>query len=750
ERYWPDAPGAEPAISQSNDDSRSLSALSPVLELLHQGDATKLRLLLEDADRFSDAEAAALPKVLGVLVERHQQHVDAAAVGEWLYRLDWQLQPRPEAAVPADELGGWLILADRGGVGRALAETLRRQGHACAIAYARTDSHGSNGTSSDSPLGDADAQFLDPTSAQEVAKWFAGEAAKFEHPVRGAIHLWSLDASSEADLDRAGLERAQALGCAGGLHLVQALTGLAQDRSPLLWMVTRGAAAISGTEVGVAQTPVWGLGKVVAWEHPDLWGGMVDLAPGAGLAPAAAREADILLTEITGDRTEDALAWRDGERYVARLVADTSFDAAALPTESLQPDATYWVTGGLGALGLEIAAWLTRRGARSLALTGRRSPSDAARDAIARLEARGVRVRVFQADVADGERMAEVLAEIEASMSPVRGIVHAAGLLDDGILQQMSWERFARVMSPKMTGAWILHDILGDRPLDFFVLFSSMAGLLGSPGQGNYAAANAFLDGLACYRRSRGLPATSINWGPWEQAGMAAALDREQQERWSSQGLTLISATRGLRALDHILDAGAAQAAVLPIDWTIFGSRMAAVRHVSPLLQDWVGDIESDAQSETAIAAQKAVWQEMSAAPASERHDLLVAHLQAEAALVLRLPESQAPDPQLGFFEMGMDSLMAVEFKNRLETGLERSLPATLTFEAPSIDALATYLAESVMGWETDALSHELAVERVAVEQRSARVEEVEELSEEDVEASIEAQLNRLEALLSE
>ena len=227
------------------------------------------------------------------------------------------------------------------------------------------------------------------------------------------------------------------------------------------------------------------------------------------------------------------------------------------------------MTGGLGSLGLVVAEWLVEQGAQHLVLVGRHGPGAAAQAALAEWARRGVQVQVRQADVAHAEEVQALVDSLRAQ-PPLRGVIHAAGVLDDGVLLQQTWERFARVLAPKALGAWHLHRATAGMALDFFVLFSSVAAVLGSAGQGNYAAANAYLDGLAWYRRSRGLPALSLNWGPWGEVGMAAQLAERAQSRRAAGGVALIPPALGVQALGYALASGAPQWTVLPIDWPGF------------------------------------------------------------------------------------------------------------------------------------------------------------------------------------
>jgi short-subunit dehydrogenase/acyl carrier protein len=407
-------------------------------------------------------------------------------------------------------------------------------------------------------------------------------------------------------------------------------------------------------------------------------------------------EAEHLLAELWEPDREDQVAWRAGQRYVARLVRSAPEKVA--PQVQLTTQATYLITGGLGSLGLQVAEWLVSRGARHLVLMGRRgAAATVAQEAVRRWQEAGVYVRVARADIARVHELQSVLTEIQASMPPLRGVIHAAGILDDGILMQQQWARFAAVLAPKIAGAWNLHVLTQELQLDYFVLFSSAASVLGSAGQGNYAAANAFLDALAHYRRAQGLPALSINWGPWAEAGMAAT--HRIGARLAAQGIEALTPSRGLAALAHVLEHPVAQIAVLPIDWPRFVAHSKMVE-IPPLLRQVAHEWRSDDAAAPTVVQRADIAQQLEHAPTTRRWELLVAYLQKEVAQVLGFPTAQSLEPQQRFFDLGMDSLTAVELKNRLQTNLGYALPTPVAFDYPSVEALGGYLVKEVLPWE--------------------------------------------------
>ncbi len=357
----------------------------------------------------------------------------------------------------------------------------------------------------------------------------------------------------------------------------------------------------------------------------------------------------------------------------------------------VRSDSCYLITGGTGGLGLKIAQWLAEQGAKHLILMGRHAPSGVAQTAIQQLQETGTTVDCLTVDITDFDRLNQALTPYFSTANPLRGIIHAAGMLEDGLLPQQTWSRFEAVMNPKVKGAWNLHCITQDQPIDFFVCFSSIASVIGSIGQSNYAAANAFLDSLAHYRRQSGLPGLSINWGAWAEVGMAAQLSESEQQRMIQSGMQWVQPEQGVQILAELLQQNAIQTTVLPIDWSTFRSRLPSQQSF-PLLNQVFPAAPSTNQP-TSQPALTEFQQQLAASP-----DRLVAmqnHLQTQLAKVLGFSAPEAIDPQEHFGDLGMDSLMAVEFRNRLEHSLGYAVPQTLAFDYPTVATLAKYLIES-------------------------------------------------------
>ncbi len=346
-------------------------------------------------------------------------------------------------------------------------------------------------------------------------------------------------------------------------------------------------------------------------------------------------------------------------------------------------DATYLVTGGTSGIGLHVARWLRRQGARHLVLVSRRGATDEALALADEAAAAGAVVRLAACDVSQPAAVSGLFEQVLADLPPLRGIIHCAGINADAPVMQQDAARLAAVMRPKADGALLLAAAARDLELDFFLLFSSIAALIGWYGQSNYAAANAYLDGLAHALRAQGVPATSINWGIWENTGMTAVLTEQDQARWARQGLQSFSAERGSSLLAHILATAPVQTAVMPINWRRF-----LQERPSPLYAAFAAAAPAPAQP----GAQPALLARLAAAPASKQRGVLAQFVREQAVLVLGLDSAQTIDALLPLNQLGLDSLMAVELRNALARGADLTLPATLLFDYPTIDALVSYL----------------------------------------------------------
>jgi len=419
----------------------------------------------------------------------------------------------------------------------------------------------------------------------------------------------------------------------------------------------------------------------------------------------------------------DAFRYMAQARHIGKVVVTNNNASNA----RVRSDVTYLITGGLGGLGLETARWLVNEGARSLVLIGRHVPSEYAQAAIVKMEHVGAVITTFQADVSQAAEVANVFAYIKESLPPLRGIFHTAGVLDDGMLMHQTWSRFQKVLAPKMDGAWILHEqsIAFNLHLNFFVLYGAGAAVFGSPGQGNYAAANSFLDSLAHFRRAQGLPALSVDWGAWAEVGMAAALDPVQRQRLAQQGLGLISPRQGTVALADALRMDVPQLVIMPIDWNKL--LQAAGSHTPPFLETIAKELQLQPSAVNSLQALK------QAAP-EERAALTLTYIQGQIARIMRLPASMEISGTHSLNALGIDSLMAVELRNRIKDDLGGDISLTTLLQELSVQQLASQVSNKISG-SSEPTQTQPTAETPAAPTSSDLLHNLDNLSDTDIDA---------------
>ncbi|MET0404867.1 MAG: type I polyketide synthase, partial [Cystobacter sp.] len=636
------------------------------------------------------------------------------AGSQWTYAVRWETTAR-EAITRRTPEGTWLVLADSSGTGDALARSLRAQGERCVVVR----------PGASYSVQEGGTVTVNPTRVEDFTRLFQDVSG-----CRGIVHLWGTQADAPMS------QEARRPGWESVLHLTQALVRGNLPVMPRLWLVTRGTqrTGLESTPPSLAQSPLWGLGRTLALEHPEVSTTLVDLEPSA--LPDTSAEAAALLAELYSAPRGEQLAHRQGQRYAARLARHAMADTRS-SSPRLRADGTYLITGGLGGLGLQVAKWLVERGARHLLLMGRQAPGAAAQESLRALRQAGAAPLVVLGDVSQAGDVARVLASFDPAKNPLRGVMHLAGVVEDGTLLNQDPSRFERVLAPKQAGAWNLHEQTRGLDLDFFVLFSSSASLLGAVGQGNYAAANAFLDTLAQHRRALGLKAVSVQWGGWSGHGMAAAVASPEQRREAGW----IEPERGLEALGQLLVDGPATVAVLPMDWNRYVQRFTgAAGFLRELLEPTRAGASGPREATLA--------ERLKGLTRVRQQEALLDHVHQLVRQVLGASASRSLAGGDRLFDAGMDSLMALELRGRFQAhlGVERPLSATLVFDHPTIDALTQHLATEILGLEP--LSVSAAPVPDAAEVTKQAVESLEQLPPDELGALLDQKLAALEKLV--
>ncbi|MFN8488411.1 MAG: amino acid adenylation domain-containing protein [Caldilineaceae bacterium] len=676
-------------------------------------------------------------EVLGYQMQQiSATNVATQQVKQWLYQIEWcngaavQNNIGSWKGAQAAPVKHWLLFADAE-LGEAVAVYLRRLNHHVTVvtsgaAYTQVDEQ-SFRVHPEDPAG----------FHRVVAQW------RTQSPQSGVLYLWGATATwTSATIPQDAYRY-----CVGALHLVQALN---QANLTLpFYIATRGSQAVIGREqVNPAQGALWGMGRTLLWEQPELGFICIDLDPTCSSMEKLAAQ---LLDAVQSAGKETQIAWRADKAYVARLSqvdAEDDWpqdDAKQRTPLVLQHDGCYLIVGGLGGLGLRMAQYLGDHGARHLVLAARRGgASQEAQLFIQNLQTMGITVTVVTADVAE-EAGVQAMLTACAQIGPLRGIIHAAGITDDGMIPNQTAARFAQVMASKVAGAWHLHQATQTLHLDFFICFSSDSSILGYASQTAYSAANAFLDTLAHHRQAQGLPGLTINWSAWGGVGMASRLSNKYVQRMMMHGRYFLPLRLALQAFDQILTQSLPQIAVLPLDWERWTQTM-------PLPYPWpyVANVahSSKIAAEVSLAPMptaRSFVEILVETPVGERQALLEDHLRKTIGEVLGVSTVAQLGSQQGFFDYGLDSLTSIELRNLLQISLDVALPQMIAFTHPTLESLTRYLIDHVLTMPFDSSPDERtgqAEEDSNLYDRLAA--EISQLSEAEVEDDLLRELDNL------
>lgn len=631
---------------------RSGGPRTEAVRLLEDGRIDELAALLDGA-----AGNQQTLDVLRRFAAQHNQQRETQSIAEDRYEIRWH-----KAVLASDSAdAGWLLIADDSQAVQPLIDVLEARGHRHRVVGL--------------PASDADEERLEAVLREAAA----------DEPALRILVLSALESDTTPSMR--SLLRMQHRVLGGARRLLRA-AATAELRTPI-WLITSGAQRVTGTDVvSPVQSCLWGFGRAASLEHPLVWGGLADLSGGS------ADEWSQLIDTVaaapgSSGATEDQVALRDQAVYVPRLVRRSGAPIAT--PLALRADATYLVTGGLGSVGLEIAGYLAAHGARHLVLTGRRAPNGDTQKRLDALGQDGCEIRVVAADVANPHDVAHLIATVAAELPPLAGIVHAAGEIGTTPLRSLDDAEVDRVFAGKVWGAWNLSEATADMSLDFFLSTSSIASVWGSFGQTAYSAANAFLDGLAWRMREQNY--LSVNFGPW-MSGSSGMADEEARAQLKRRGVVALGPGDALAGMAELMVTHSAQGVVARIDWARFLPLYQQAGKRS-FLAELERELPEAASAATTTGTTRLVEQ-LTVAPVQQRKKLVVDYLRDVVAEVTRVDAAEIRD-EAGFFDLGMDSLMAVELRRRVEHGVGKALPATLAMDYPRLVDVADYLLTDVL-----------------------------------------------------
>ncbi len=517
---------------------------------------------------------------------------------------------------------------------------------------------------------------------------------KFKSSEFTFVYLADMELKSENFTADFILEK-QRKDCGGLLYLVQALTESNISVNSKVWVITEGVHNVKAeTSLQISQATLWGFSETIGIEHPQIWGGIIDIDP-----KVLTKDNDALIREIRSGEDKKVILRATSKRYIPKLIKHSDFVRSNKKT-GLQPlklheDATYLITGGTGAVGMVYAEYLVNQGARNLVLVSRKGPGENTSETLRKWIGSGVNIMLVQTDVSNVREVNDLKVSIHENMPPLKGIVHAAGVIADKMISDQTWESFSSVLEAKVQGTVNLHNTFKSEPLEFFIMLSSITSITGNIGQSNYAAANYFLNIFAQYRLMYNLPACVVCWGPWLGSGMAAG-DANVIDYMRNQGIYGIHPDIGIKIIDTLFNENYTNIIVADVNWGMFANALG-IKELKDFLSKVITSNEGTFVKGDISRKDSSILDELKELKAMERKDFLMSHLQKQAGKIMGFQGDQLPSLDISLMEQGADSLMIFSMRNEVNKLTNSQLDVSLFFNYPSLRKLSNYLVSEVL-----------------------------------------------------
>ena len=658
---------------QNNRNVKNTLNNSDVLRYINDGSVKSLVNHLSDQDSFNEKEKELLPKISKALINSHKKDEINKEQHDWLYNIEWLESEKLLASTEKVKPGHWIVLSNST-LGNKLKDSIVERGQQC-IKVTLSDTYAK-------PLSDeASIRLSEFHDIDRIIEYSKNDCSS---NLLGVINLFPSEEKFTKNITLDILESSQKTGVEFLLNLSKSLDKHKVKLQHGLWLITRGMYSIHHEPLNLAMASLSGFSQTIALEHKEFWGGCIDLM----LDPQETLGESIdILNVVTNLSSDLRTAFRGKKQFVPRLKHQSENTSANL---TLTPNSSYIITGGTGGLGISLAQWLADKDAHTIVLVSRSKPTKVVLDKIKLISMGGANIIHKQLDISNAQSVECLLDDINKNEMPLKGIIHAAGSLDDVLVRDLSWQRYQNIIAAKVKGSWNLHQATLKETLDFFVLFSSTASVFGSVAQANYSAGNSFLDSLAQYRQQQGLTCLSINWGPWADVGMAANLDDKNKQRISERGIYDINVSAGLHILERLIVAkqyDISQRAVLSIDWNVLSKGISDKRS-----QLFLSEIpEFNDSNNTSLNSELKNLEELVSIGSEQRKVTILSYLKTLVSATLKVEESILSDDS-DLMDAGIDSLMIMEMIDSIKKDLNLMIYPREVYANPCLSNLACYI----------------------------------------------------------